>query len=284
MEHAEEVRCGNRFEFGKNWLRFLSMLDDARIEHSERALQEMLGQGRLAGATFLDVGSGSGLSSLAARRLGAQVRSFDYDPRSVACTEELRRRYFPGSADWRVEEGSALDRKYLATLGQYDIVYSWGVLHHTGQMWSALANVAPLVKSGGELFIAIYNDQGRVSRYWLTIKKLYNRYRFLRPLLVMVHWPYLVGVRWAVSAVTRRPLERGMSRWHDLIDWLGGLPFEVARPEAIFDYYRARGFELERLRTCGGRHGCNQYVFRRTRLSVAKPQGKNLLEGELESP
>ncbi len=244
----------------------------------------MLGQGSLAGATFLDAGSGSGLSSLAARRLGARVRSFDYDPRSVACTEELKRRYFPGSAEWRVEEGSVLDRSYLATLGQYDIVYSWGVLHHTGQLWSALANVALLVKSGGALFIAIYNDQGWLSRYWLTVKTLYNRYRFLSPLLVIVHWPYLVGARWALSAVRRRPVERGMSRWHDLIDWLGGLPFEVARPEAIADYYRAQGFELERLRTCGGRHGCNEYVFRRAWLTAATSEGQNLLEREHESP
>lgn len=265
MGHAEEIRSGKRFEFGANWSRFLRMLDDERTTKSERALQEMLGMRTLTGAAFLDVGCGSGLSSLAARRLGAQVRSFDYDPLSVACTEELKRRYFLNSTEWQVEQGSALDDKYLATLGEYDIVYSWGVLHHTGQMWPAIANAAGLVRKGGALFIAIYNDQGWLSRYWLTVKSLYNRHRFLRPLLTMVHWPYLVGARWVLGKVTGRRLERGMSRWHDLIDWLGGLPFEVARPEEVLEFCRERGFDLERLRTCAGRHGCNQYVFRRTR-------------------
>jgi 2-polyprenyl-6-hydroxyphenyl methylase/3-demethylubiquinone-9 3-methyltransferase len=265
MGHAEDVRRGGRFEFGENWVHFLSVLDDARIERSEQALQDMLGRDALAGTTFLDVGSGSGLSSLAARRLGARVRSFDYDPQSVACTEELKRRYLPESPEWRVEEGSALDREYLVALGQHDIVYSWGVLHHTGQMWSALANVAPLVKPCGALFIAIYNDQGWVSRYWLAVKKAYNVNVMGRIVVTVLHLPYLYLFRYFVRAATGRlQLERGMSIWYDMIDWLGGLPFEVATPEQIFDFYRDRGFILERLRTCRGRMGCNEFVFRKT--------------------
>jgi hypothetical protein len=52
-----------------------------------------------------------------------------------------------------------------------------------------------------------------------------------------------------------------MSRWHDLIDWVGGYPFEVASPEQIFDFCRERGLSLKRLKTCGGGSGCNQFVF-----------------------
>jgi 2-polyprenyl-3-methyl-5-hydroxy-6-metoxy-1,4-benzoquinol methylase len=109
----------------------------------------MLKVERLDGKSFLDIGSGSGLFSLAARRLGARVHSFDYDQQSVACTAELRRRYFPSAGDWVVERGSALDRDYLARLGTFDVVYSWGVLHHTGDMWRALENVKPLVAERG---------------------------------------------------------------------------------------------------------------------------------------
>lgn len=54
---------------------------------------------------------------------------------------------------------------------------------------------------------------------------------------------------------------RGMSVWHDLVDWVGGYPFEVAKPEEIFDFYRTKGFTLVRLKTCGGGLGCNEYVF-----------------------
>src|SRR5690606_102989 len=127
------------------------------------------------GLRFLDIGSGSGLSSLAARRLGARVHSFDYDPESVACTAELRRRFFPGSPDWTVERGSALDAGYLRGLGSFDIVYSWGVLHHTGRMWEGLANAALPVAEGGRLFVAIYNDTGTQSRRWRWIKRTYNQ-------------------------------------------------------------------------------------------------------------
>jgi hypothetical protein len=52
-----------------------------------------------------------------------------------------------------------------------------------------------------------------------------------------------------------------MSPWRDLIDWVGGYPFEVAKPEAILDFYLRRGFTLKRLVTCGGSLGCNEYVF-----------------------
>lgn len=114
-----------RFEFGENWRRFLSLLDDERIVSAERSLAQKLGRDRLDGLSFVDIGSGSGLFSLAAMRLGAaRVHSFDDDPASVACTAELRRRYFPDAASWVVEQGDATDPAYVGSLGTFDIVYS----------------------------------------------------------------------------------------------------------------------------------------------------------------
>src|SRR6266581_6146197 len=158
-----------RFQFGKNWARFLSVLDSERIAEAESSLTGMLEAPDLRGRSFLDVGSGSGLFSLAAKRLGARrVHSFDYDADSVACTRELKRRFYANDADWTIEQGSVLDALYLQSLGTFDIVYSWGVLHHTGDMWRALGNAAALVGVGGRLFIALYNDQGSTSRRWLA--------------------------------------------------------------------------------------------------------------------
>jgi 2-polyprenyl-3-methyl-5-hydroxy-6-metoxy-1,4-benzoquinol methylase len=268
-----EVDAGQRFEFGKNWQRFLSVLDEDRIAEAERSLRQMLDVETLQGKTFLDIGSGSGLFSLAAMRLGAEsVHSFDYDPQSVACTRELKRRYFPDDARWTVEPGNALDAQYLAALGQWDIVYSWGVLHHTGDLWRALDNVASLVKPGGLLFISIYNDQGGTSRRWTTVKRTYNTGTVGKWAMVGVFVPYFVARGAAADVVHRtNPLRgyqeykrtRGMSRVHDWFDWLGGYPFEVAKPEAVFAFYHDRGFELERLKTCGGGLGCNEFVLRK---------------------
>lgn len=263
-QHAQEIDAGSRFAFGENWSRFLTELDDHRIRQAEQSLCDMLKVKTLQGKRFLDIGSGSGLFSLVARRLGATVHSFDYDPKSVACTNELKSRYFHDDPCWTIEQGSALDEKYISGLGCFDVVYSWGVLHHTGQMYKAFSNVIPSVASGGQLFIAIYNDQGLTSRYWYLVKSAYNKNAVARYFLVAIHAPYLFGMRWLVRALTGRlSLERGMSYWHDMIDWLGGYPFEVAKPEIVFRVFQERGFMLEELKTCGGRMGCNEFVFRR---------------------
>lgn len=261
QHHVAEIAQGRRFEFGANWARFLNVLNENRINQAVASLTAMLGVTDLKGKRFLDAGCGSGLFSLAARRLGASVHSFDYDPQSVACTQELKRLYFPDDSEWTVEEASVLDRDYLSRLSRFDVVYSWGVLHHTGAMWQALENVAALVAGEGRLFIAIYNDQGWMSRYWHAVKRTYVRYPLMRWPLLLVHMPYSFFASWLVHALTGRlGQERGMSLWHDLIDWIGGYPFEVARPGDIFRFYRDKGFTLWEMKTTC-RLGCNEFVF-----------------------
>lgn len=267
-----EIEAGQRFGFGENWGRFLKALDEEKISRAERSLKDMLECERLDGLTFLDIGSGSGLFSLAARRLGAQVHSFDYDPQSVACTAELKQRHFPDDHGWTIEHGSVLDERYLAILSAFDIVYSWGVLHHTGSMWQALKNVLPLVARGGRLFIALYNDQGYKSRRWARIKRKYNQSNWLRPIVLGYGLLSLWGIKTLLDFYHLRPFaswkqyghERGMSPWQDTVDWVGGWPFEVATPEAVFRFCRDRGFDLRNLVTRQGT-GCNEFVFVKVR-------------------
>ena len=260
--HKQELTAGERYAFGANWARFLTVLDDDRIQSAVQSLKMMLGVEHLKGKTFLDIGSGSGLFSLAARSLGATVLSFDYDPDSVACTSELKRRYYPDDTQWTVQTGSVLDQAYMTSLGSFDVVYSWGVLHHTGAMWQALDNAEIAVKCDGLLFIALYNYQPFASRYWTFVKRLYNKSLLARPLLIAIHalYPMLPSV--LLKKLQNRKDPRGMSDWYNLLDWLGGYPFEVAKPEQIFDFFKERGFDLVTLKTVGGRLGCNEFVFR----------------------
>jgi 2-polyprenyl-6-hydroxyphenyl methylase/3-demethylubiquinone-9 3-methyltransferase len=262
-----------RFEFGANWSRFLTVLTPARVAQAEASLRDMLQTRSLRGQRFLDIGCGSGLFSLAARRLGAEVRSFDFDAASVACSRELQRRHFSADPAWRIDQGSVLDPDYMAALGTFDVVYSWGVLHHTGAMWTAIDHACRAVAPGGRLFIAIYNDQGLRSLLWRRVKRTYNQ--LPRPLRRPYLWGFGAALelgalavsiarlqpRRVISRWTRYESVRGMSRWHDVVDWVGGYPFEVATPDSIFEFCVQRGFTLVRLKTCGGRMGCNEFVF-----------------------
>lgn len=261
--HTEDIIERTRFEFGKNWTQFLKLLNDSRITQAEKSICEMLGVNDLAGKSFLDAGSGSGLFSLAAKRLGAKVYSFDFDPHSVACARELKKRYFPEDENWVIGEGSVLDIDYLKQLGSFDVVYSWGVLHHTASMWNAIANMVSLTGSNGFLYIAIYNDQGWISRYWLNVKKIYIRSKLGKMLMIAFHFPYLYLLRLLRKIFSSKPLERGMSLWFDMLDWLGGYPFEVAKPNVIIDFYHARGFVLIQKRLCGSGLGCNEFCFQK---------------------
>lgn len=267
------------FAFGKNWQRFVAgALDEERIAEAEKSLKEFFGLPTLQGKTFIDIGCGSGLFSLAAHRLGAEkIVSIDVDPDSVRCTQKLRESAGNPSM-WEVLESSILDRGSVERLGTFDIVYSWGVLHHTGAMWKAIESAMSLVKPGGLLYIAIYNKTDRMgfhpdgrfgsSAFWATEKSVY------------VHLPRIF--QWLVDAVAmgsmillylltlQNPLRkirehrklRGMSWAVDITDWLGGYPYEYATVEEISQFVEPRGFRLRRLKSPGGLLN-NEFLFQK---------------------
>jgi 2-polyprenyl-6-hydroxyphenyl methylase/3-demethylubiquinone-9 3-methyltransferase len=259
-----------RFGFGKNWQQFSHHITEERIAEAERSLQGMLNCAGLQGNSFLDIGSGSGLFSLAAARLGARVFSFDYDSNSVECTSALKQHYCPDAQDWTVHQGSVLDADFIKSLGSFDVVYSWGVLHHTGSMWQALNNARLPLKNGGKLFIALYNDQGLRSTIWKGVKKLYCSSTPGRIAVTAACIPCLSAAAAALDLFRgTNPLaryrdyarkNRGMTVYYDWIDWLGGYPFEVARPQQVIDFYREKGLALQTLKTTSG-WGNNEFVF-----------------------
>lgn len=263
----------SRFRFGRNWRKYLSTLTDADIEIAKQSLLTMVptpsgtnAAEAIRGKRFLDVGCGSGLFSLCARAAGCKVVSFDYDQDSVSCAEALRNRYYPGDTDWTVLQGSVLDTEFLRSLDTHDIVYAWGVLHHTGDMWSALDNVVGLTRNGGALCVAIYNDCGLRSKVWHEIKRFYNFNVVTKAVTSMVFVPYLLGRR-AIASIragenlfTTYNRERGMHVLTDIMDWIGGYPYEYATYEQIVRFYSERGFVASKVIPTEG-IGNHQFSF-----------------------
>ncbi len=259
-----------RFAFGRNWQSFVNRIDDQRIGLAMDSLRRVLQMEDLQGKTFLDVGCGSGLFSLAACLLGAErVVSFDYDADSVQATVRLRESSAIPEGVWCILRGDVLDSRFLSALPPADVIYSWGVLHHTGSMWAAVDNVARSVRSGGVLALALYNTN-RSSALWRHIKRTYNC--MPTPVRCLMEYAYM-GVFVVFYAFTlRNPIAairnygnvscRGMSFSHDIRDWLGGFPYEHATPGAVLHYLRTRyGCALEYLSTVNGL-GCNEFMFR----------------------
>jgi SAM-dependent methyltransferase len=254
------------FSFGRNWQKYLDTIPEDATRAMTAYVADWLGRD-LHGRRVLDVGSGQGLTSLAAHGLGASVVSFDVDPDSVGATTRLWRS--AGTpASWRVEAGSILDPGFVAGLGTFDIVISWGVLHHTGALWDALDAAAGLVAPRGSLWIALYHrtpQSGRSAR----LKRFYRGLPDPAKAFMRGAW---AGAKIAKSLVLRRRLPRlrgsydarGMSWWRDIEDWLGGYPYEASSPGEVLAHLRRAGFELVRLQDGPGEGSNDVYLFRRT--------------------
>jgi SAM-dependent methyltransferase len=262
-----------RFQFGNNWNAFLNRLDNTRIAEAERSLQTLLQRSRLDGLSFLDIGSGSGLFSLAARRLGARVHSFDYDTASVACTATLRKQHFPDDGQWTVEHGSVLNLTYMEALDKFDIVYSWGVLHHTGAMLAAIEHAASRVADGGIFAFALYRRTA-LCWAWTLEKRWYVKASPANQ--AFARWIYVTAVQLAFRVqgrdfknfTTSHHGPRGMDFHIDVHDWMGGYPYESIRPTQVSDLMIRLGFEHLRSVTRNQPigifgSGCDEYVYRR---------------------
>jgi 2-polyprenyl-3-methyl-5-hydroxy-6-metoxy-1,4-benzoquinol methylase len=255
------------FDFGRNWDDYsLARIDDERLRLAVDSINNLLGCDTIRGLTFLDVGCGSGLFSIAATMCGAaRVIGVDVNQKCVdvsirnwsQLSEKAENVTMP---DFKV--GSALDSTFMRDLGVFDVVYAWGSLHHTGDMWSAISNAAGCVKRpGGTLVMAIYNAHWSCAG-WTLIKKVYNLSpRFIKSLFNLVFGGVIYAAKFLVTG--RNPLqkERGMDFWYDVIDWLGGYPYEYASSKEIVERMQHMGFSL---RTCvppSAPTGCNEFVF-----------------------
>lgn len=297
IENSEPAE--DRFAFGQNWKGFIENSFTAeRLAVAKTKLLKTLQLPNLEGKTFLDVGCGSGIHSMAALAAGAaRVVSFDYDPDSVDTTTSLREKA-GNPAHWEIKQGSVLDRSFMAALGKFDIVYSWGVLHHTGHMWDAVRNVGIPMAADGVLFIALYSyttyQNLELGGYpspegWLDIKQRYNRATAGQKRIM--EWQYVLGPRWylpwvaAINFVRFKKTEasyiksRGMEIWTDVRDWLGGWPMEFINELELLRFAKSE-LKLDIMEMICG-EGNTEFVFLpengRNWLSEAKSKRKELL-------
>lgn len=271
-----------RFEFGKNWHRFIRRnFSQHRCDIAKEHILKFMGRDSLHGLDFLDIGCGSGLHSLAAFQSGAgRIHSFDYDPHSVAATK-LVRSTAGDVSNWTVERGDILDESYVTTLGQWNFVYSWGVLHHTGNVWQAVRNAQSRVAEGGLFYIALYSadvDSPSGQQFWLDAKQNYNRSTWFgrKRWEGWYIWHYYLNRRFTnlprfIRQAAEHRLRRGMNIFADLRDWLGGWPMEYAYDQEVVDLLEQEcGFTLKNLTTG---EACSEFLFERT----SKPNKRSIV-------
>jgi len=265
----------SHFAFGENWASYAEKIKEEEIDEAVKGLARLCG-GRLDGQRFLDIGCGSGLHSLAALRLGAvEVVCVDIDPASVATAKSVLSRHSAGAA-FRVEHASVFDME-PARWGQFDTVYSWGVLHHTGDMYRALRAAAGLVKPGGTFVVALYRKTW-MCWFWRLEKRWYARASKRAQDVATSVYLWLMarrlGRRYQAYVNTYRSW-RGMNFHNDVHDWLGGYPYESITADEAQRFMAGIGFKGARVfaskrgffgRSCGVfGSGCDEYTYVRSR-------------------
>jgi SAM-dependent methyltransferase len=253
------------FEFGKNWQSYSKKsLTPARIEQSRRAFRDLVANIDIRDKKFIDIGFGQGLSLIAAAEMGAQVLGIDVDKDNLEALRTVQQSIgYPKTIEARI--ASILDDRFVDEYrGRCDIVHSWGVLHHTGNLMRAMKNACSLVAEEGYFICAIYNRHWS-SPAWKIIKWSYNCLpRPLQRAMIAIFYPVIYAAKLLVTREDPNKKDRGMDFLHDVVDWVGGYPYEYASIEEMRNYVCRQGFISLWMRPAQVPTGCNEFVFQKT--------------------
>lgn len=249
------------FDFGKNWQRFSSQaLTQKHIEQAQDDFEKLFAGIPLNHQSFLDIGFGQGLTSLLAATQGSQVMAIDINPKCFVALEQTKL-FFKEVSSVKTRTGSILDQEFLKTLPAFDIVHAWGVLHHTGNMKQAIANAAGLVKKNGFLVISIYNKQ-ITSPLWKIIKATYNKLpSAFQRIFIGIFYPIIFCAKFLVTGKNPKKMDRGMDFYFNVVDWVGGTPYEYATQNEIISKLKSLGFCCLKTIPPKVPTGCNEFIF-----------------------
>lgn len=232
---ATNLTINGDFSFGYNWLDFVrNRLTENIISSHQNNLKEIYDKIGidLAGKSLFDIGCGSGLSSLSFQRLGCnKIISLDIDQYSVQASNLTKEKFSRNPSEWQIHQGSILDISVVEDESM-DVVYSWGVLHHTGDMWNALRKAVRPVKKGGLFHVALYRSGPNYTTH------LEEKFKFKfadRESKLHTLFKRKKGFKGSFDVN-----ERGMNKFHDSLDWLGGIPYEVCDPEILESWLKDR--------------------------------------------
>lgn len=252
-----------KFKFGLNWQAYSKKtLNEGQLERAKQSLRKLFGASGVAGKSFLDIGCGSGLFSIAARQLGAcEVQAVDIDDLSVKTSEINQSRFHIDRIE--VLKGDILDEQSRLTLRPADLVYAWGSLHHTGQLWKAIECTVSKVKPEGYLMLAIYRRDS-TSPIWRIIKKVYNTTpALIQKIMILFFYPVIFMAKWITTGKNPLNKERGMNFYYDVVDWIGGYPYEYASKDEVLQFVEPLGFTLQGFYASETPTGCHEYVFKK---------------------
>ncbi|GAK49906.1 3-demethylubiquinone-9 3-methyltransferase [Candidatus Moduliflexus flocculans] len=255
-----------QFAFGRNWQQYVEYaLTPEKIEQARQAFRQLCDGVAFQDRTFLDIGFGQGLALCLAHEMGAKVLGIDIDNENVPSLQKTLTAFnFSCSPPYRI--ASILDDNLVEELrhrGEFDIVHSWGVLHHTGDMWQAICNAARLVKPDGVFILSIYNQHWS-SPLWRLIKWSYNHAPCVaQRLFVLLFYPIIYLTKFLVTGQNPKHKQRGMDFFYDVVDWVGGYPYEYASAEAVCNFICRLGFDTVRVIPANIPTACNQFVFKK---------------------
>jgi 2-polyprenyl-3-methyl-5-hydroxy-6-metoxy-1,4-benzoquinol methylase len=274
MNKPDLKRLETHYEFGKNWQSFSGTVDERSVKFAEEGVLKLLTRDELAGKSFLDIGCGSGIHSLAASRLGvARLTSVDIDPVCIATTKALIQQHGGAGVAHDLREISVFDLS-PQDLGTFDIVYSWGVLHHTGSMYEAISRAAAMTSAGGLFVFALYRRTSAImDKFWTAEKRWYTsasptaRKRADATFKALMRLGFRATGRSYADYVKNYKGVRGADHDHDVSDWMGGYPYEVISPDEVAQTMKNLGFQHVRSFVSSGigvfGSGCDEFTYRK---------------------